>query len=156
MKKQFNFKQFIFNGDIADPLYSNFLIFVGTYFFVIISCVLMCRDLPQDSGFWPKAMQIIADAIIPTTITFCISIIIQNIGTAIIYRIRQCSLTIFTLLLTIMYTLIYSIFRSMVASFLPCLILIGSTLFVLIMSFYALYQLNINHNDFDMDRHLSG
>lgn len=98
-----------FNTDISNPLVNNLIIFGGTYLFITLSCILMCKDITCDTAFCYERLQIITDALIPTTITFSISVIIQNLSTAIVHQITTCSMTLITILCTLCYMMFYSI-----------------------------------------------
>lgn len=152
-------RDIILDGDISDSFINNILVFFGTYSLVTVSCLIMCRDADYSNleKFMEEVFPIIVDAIIPTTATFCISILIQNLGTIATYKINRCSMTVISLILTLLYIMMYSVFRDAVNSLLNCLFLVVSTCTIIISSFVSINQLNTNRKESTQsDPHLSG
>ena len=97
------------NGDLADPLNLNILVYTFTYALSILSCVLSFAQLDKKEA--SLFLQQFNDTLVPTTATLVLGSVIQNFAEAVEGKISRCALSLWAMLAAILYMVAYHALR---------------------------------------------
>ncbi len=132
----------VLNGDLADPLNLNVLIYTCTYVLsVVFSFLSYMGTLKSEAFNGSDFLVVLTDCIVPTTATLVLGNLVQNFVLASQAGITRYEMSFWALLAVFVYTILYSTLRACYASWFFVVFLLASA-GIVILGMHAIVQVN--------------
>ena len=131
------------------PRTLNAILGAGTYIIVICFCMLVCKDenyfdANDAHEGWINLLKLFGDAIVPTSVTFAIGIIAQNLQLLLNNESHEIAYTLILLFVPVVDSLLYALVRG--AETIPLLVVVifSTSLVTYLLSIKSLPTAHVN------------